>query len=327
MKPVSELAPKWEHDRLRVLSLDGGGIRGVFSASVLAEIEDQQGVRIADYFDLIIGTSTGGIIALGLGMGLSARDLLSFYVKNGTAIFPSTFFHQRLGRGLRHLGWHKYSAEPLKKALEEVFGDSQLGESRSRLVITSFDGVAGDVHLFKTSHHPKFSRDYRDTVVNIALATSAAPTYLPGHRPGDGRHFIDGGVWGNCPAPLGVMEAIAVLGAARESVEVLSIGTTEAPFSVGKLRSRLGLITGGKGAVQLVMEAQAKAAIAQANLLTDHHRMLRISPVRSSTSLDDCRQMDDLTGLGAYTARRHLPEITARFLDQPVEPFTPYRQL
>ncbi len=73
------------------------------------------------------------------------------------------------------------------------------------------------------------------------------------------------------------------------------------------------------------MEAQAKAAVAQANLLTDHDRMLRISPVTSATSLDDCRRIDDLTGLGAHAARHHLPKIAARFLDAPVTPFQPYR--
>jgi uncharacterized protein len=324
MTSVSE-APAWRDRRFRVLSLDGGGIRGVFSASVLSAVEEQQGIRVADYFDLIIGTSTGGIIALGLGMGLSAREILTFYTKNGPRIFPTTFFHQRVGGFVRHLAWHKYSAEPLKNALEEVFGDRLLGESQRRLVITSFDAVAGDVHLFKTSHHPKFTRDYQEKVVDVALATSAAPTYLPGHHPGDGRRFIDGGVWGNCPAPLGILEAMTVLGAPRESVEVLSIGTTESPFSVGKLASRLGLLPGGSGAVRLLMEAQAKAAVAQANLLTDHDRMLRISPVTNATSLDDCRQIRDLTGLGAHAARHHLPKISSRFLDAPAGPFQPYR--
>lgn len=317
----------WGHERFRVLSLDGGGIRGVFSASVLAAIEEQLDVRVADYFDLIIGTSTGGIIALGLGMGLSARDILDFYTENGPRIFPSTFFHQRFVRGVRHLVRYKHSEKPLKAALEAVFGDRRLGESTKRLVITSFDAVAGDVHLFKTSHHPKFTRDFRDKVVDVALATSAAPTYLPGHHPGDGRRFIDGGVWGNCPAPLGILEAITVLGAARESVEVLSIGTTEAPFSVGKAASRLGLLTGGKGAVRLLMEAQAKAAVAQANLLTDHSRMLRINPITGGTALDDCREIADLTGLGAHAARHYLPKIAPRFLDAPATPFAPYRSL
>ena len=317
-------APRWEHGRLRVLSLDGGGIRGVFSAAVLAAIEEQLGLSVANYFDLIIGTSTGGIIALGLGMGLSAEDILEFYAKSGPDIFPTAFFHQRVGRSFRHLFWHKYSARALRNALLQVFGERRLGESKCRLVVTSFDAVAGDVHLFKTAHHPKFTRDFREEVVDVALATSAAPTFLPGHQPGDGRRFVDGGVWGNCPAPLGVLEAVTVLGAAREEVDLLSIGTTEAPFSLSSLRSRFGLLTGGKAAVQLLMEAQAKAAVAQANLLTDH-RMVRISPVTSSTSLDDCRRIPELIGLGAHAARHKLPSLVNSFFASPAPAFQPYR--
>src|SRR5690606_36808860 len=134
-----------------------------------------------------IGTSTGGIFAIGLGMGLSARDTLDLYVGSGPKIFPTFFFHLRVGGFLRHLAWHKYSPEPLRKALQEIFGDRRLGESKARLVVTSFDAIAGDVHLFKTSHHPKFTRDYRERVADVALATSAAPTYLPGHYPVDDR--------------------------------------------------------------------------------------------------------------------------------------------
>jgi len=71
----------------KILSIDGGGIKGVFPASFLTTIEDSIGDRVSNYFDLIVGTSTGGIIALGLGLGLPAKDILSFYEEKGSAIF------------------------------------------------------------------------------------------------------------------------------------------------------------------------------------------------------------------------------------------------
>src|SRR5262245_32275966 len=115
----------------RILSIDGGGIRGVFPASLLAEVEESIGASVANYFDLIVGTSTGGIIALGLGLGLSAAEVLRFYQEHG----PTIFCGNRLLRLIRHIGLSKYSSGPLRNALQAAFGDRRLGESRNRLVI------------------------------------------------------------------------------------------------------------------------------------------------------------------------------------------------
>ena len=106
----------------RVLAIDGGGIKGVFPASFLATVEDALGDRVAKYFDLIAGTSTGGIIALALGLGLPASDILEFYENAG----PTIFSGNRFIRFLRHFGWSKYSQVPLRKALTSVLGDSRL---------------------------------------------------------------------------------------------------------------------------------------------------------------------------------------------------------
>ena len=112
------MADTGDHATRRVLCIDGGGIKGVFPASFLSTIEESLGRPVADYFDLIVGTSTGGIIALGLGLGLSAGDLLRFYVERGPAIF----------NGNRPVGWirqlfrAKYTPEILKQSLSEAFG-------------------------------------------------------------------------------------------------------------------------------------------------------------------------------------------------------------
>ena len=130
----------------RILSIDGGGIKGVFPAAFLATIEQSVGGNIADYFDLIVGTSTGGIIALGLGMGLTAGEILRFYETHGPSIFGGNCFL----RGLRSWFRAKYDRQPLESALIEVFGERRLGESRKRLVIPSLNSETGEVHVWKT---------------------------------------------------------------------------------------------------------------------------------------------------------------------------------
>jgi Patatin-like phospholipase len=133
----------------RILSLDGGGIRGVFPAAFLARLEEHLEHPIGRYFDLIAGTSTGGIIAIGLGLGLSAGDILKLYVEQGSAIFDQEHgavknWVRAKVRGMAHLFVTKHSSEPLRRALEGVLGRRRLGESRTRLVKS---GSGARLHL------------------------------------------------------------------------------------------------------------------------------------------------------------------------------------
>src|SRR5437016_2708903 len=116
----------------RILSIDGGGIKGVFPASFLASVEEDIGDRIAKYFDLIVGTSTGGIIALALGLGYPAKDILQFYEELGPQVFKRPPIWRRIV-------FAKYSHDALKAALESQFGGRRLGESSARLVIPSMN--------------------------------------------------------------------------------------------------------------------------------------------------------------------------------------------
>lgn len=209
----------------RVLSLDGGGLKGVFSAAVLANLEKDLGVRIQDYFDLIVGTSTGGLIALGLGLGLTPTQMLDFYLTNGPAIFPQ---HPLVRRGLwlKQLFRHKLPADPLYQALQAVYGEeTKLGASKKRLVLTSFDLNRNLPVLLKTSHAPNLKRDCQLYAWQVAAATGAAPTYFPAIDFGLGR-LVDGGVWANNPAMVGALEATELLGVPRQEISILSIGTS-----------------------------------------------------------------------------------------------------
>src|SRR5208283_110292 len=108
----------------RILSIDGGGMKGVFPASFLATIEKTIEGPIGEYFDLIAGTSTGGILALGLGLGFQASELLELYRGRGNAIFPPSI-NERIRHWLRSR--NRYSPEPLRAALTDVFGQKLLG--------------------------------------------------------------------------------------------------------------------------------------------------------------------------------------------------------
>jgi patatin-like phospholipase/acyl hydrolase len=312
----------------RILSLDGGGIMGTFTAAVLAQLEEMTGKKVVNHFDLITGTSTGGIIAIALGLGIPAKEVLDFYATKGPDIFPSTGITRRLRNILRWAWRPKYSQGKLQDAVRSVVGDRLLGESRCRLVINSYDAVRGDVHLFKTAHHERFKMDYKVPAAEVAMATAAAPTYFPAFTGNGGLTHIDGGIWANCPATVGLIEAIAVLGRNPADVDILSIGTTTEPFHISGRRRRGGLLFWNKGLIDMLMQAQVAGALAQAKVLTGR-KALRINTVTRPKrfQMDDSRQIADLKALGIAEARQHEDEISQRFLDVPVDPFTPFHQV
>ena len=147
----------WPDDRtFRILSLDGGGIKGIFPAAILAYLEENwlNGQPIGDYFDLIAGTSTGGIIALGLGAGLAARSLLDLYVNEGHRVFPPRQ-RQKSNRLIRRLSSNRYDRAALDELLWQILGVKTLRESRYRLLIPATEAKHGDPAVYKTPHHPR----------------------------------------------------------------------------------------------------------------------------------------------------------------------------
>lgn len=308
----------------RILCIDGGGIKGVFPASFLSTVEESLGSPVADYFDLIVGTSTGGIIALGLGLGLRASDLLHFYQERGPAIFNG---NGKIGI-LRQLFRAKYNPEPLRKCLSEAFGSRRLGDSRKRLVIPSFNVESGEVHVWKTAHHPRLERDYLHSAVEVALSTGAAPTYFPTYKAQSGTPLIDGGVWANNPVAIAAVEAIGVLGWQASELRILSLGCTAAPFDIdwGRKHS-LGKLGWATKIADLFVTAQSVSATGMAqHLLSDRNNLVRISPTvgKNRFELDRVREIPSLRGIGNSEARKALPQLRPTFFNEPVrEDFVP----
>lgn len=225
---MPELPPS--EGTFKALTIDGGGIKGLYSALLLAHLEDKYGGRIADYFDLLCGTSTGGLIALALSLRIPAREIAEFYRDKAGVIFPKRGWARST---LRHLvGPGKYGQDGLRSALTERFGDHVLGDSECLLCIPSYSLTGDRPWIFKYDHECLEGRDNRTPYVDVALATSAAPTFFPvvtmathgGHR------FIDGGVYANNPVVIALVEALThFVGDDKpyDCVEVLSVPSVE----------------------------------------------------------------------------------------------------
>ncbi|MDB5712867.1 MAG: patatin [Sphingomonadales bacterium] len=219
----------------QILSLSGGGFLGLYTASVLAMIEEQTGKPIVESFDLIAGTSVGGIIALGLSAGRSAADIRNAFLEDGADIFSA----RPPARGWLSSRWQivtglpsaRYDPHNLRKTIDRIAGaGTKMSDLRRPMVIPSVNLTKGGPKVFKTGHHPRFVLDWRLDVVDVALATSAAPTYFPIHRIGN-ELFADGGMFANSPDLIALHEAEQFLGAKRDDIRLLSIGTTTSAFA------------------------------------------------------------------------------------------------
>lgn len=300
-----------ESGRFQILSLDGGGIRGVFTAAVLAAIEEDHGIRLIDHFDLIAGTSTGGIIALALGLGIRPREVVEFYVGHGPEIFKKSTFRSSL-----HWVKRKYPATQLQNALQRILGNRRFGESEKRLVIPSFNIAENDVYVFRTPHHERLRRDYRAYAWQVAMATAAAPTFFPAFEGLDGLRLIDGGVWANNPAMVALVEAVGALEIPQEQIALLSIGTVAGLKAYGLNLNQAGKLGWAKAATDVILDATSIGVNNQVRFLLGADRYLRANPFASdaSVSLDNIDSVDELLGRARHFSRKMMPEISKRFL-------------
>lgn len=239
----------------KILCIDGGGIKGLFSAQVLAKFEETFGTLTSEHFDLVCGTSTGGIIALGVASKTPMKDVVKFYIDHGPRIFSQRW---KLG-GLGELFYSikqaviksKYSDKALRKALTSVFGSKKIAESQNLLCIPAFNITTSTPRIFKKDYG-SLNQDDDKTFVEVALATTAAPTYFPVQEI-DSLQYVDGGLYANNPVLVGLMESIfkgywikpkSQRGPDDyDGVQILSIGSCIIPngdYAKHKRRSFLG---------------------------------------------------------------------------------------
>lgn len=220
-------------DPLKVLAIDGGGIRGVIPAMILNAIEERTKRPICKLFDLIAGTSTGGILALGLAKPsaqdedlpeYTAADLAELYEKEGGRIFDRSLWHTITA--LDDLIDEKYDVAGLEAVLQDYFGDTLLSKAVTETLITSYELETRQPWFF-ARHKARKDPTYDFTMRFVARATSAAPTYfepeeLKATKPHGG--LVDGSVFANNPAMCGYVE-MKMLHPDAEDVLVVSLGT------------------------------------------------------------------------------------------------------
>jgi uncharacterized protein len=221
---VAEAAPR----EFRILALSGGGYLGLYSAALLAAIEARAGEPIGRRFDLVAGTSVGGIIAAAVAFELPLSELVDFFVEHGAEVFsaraaPSGAVGRLLDLSRSVLG-PKYANDALREALDARLGRATFADALHPLVLPAVNVTRSTTKVFKTPHALESRGDERVRVADAVLAACAAPAYFPS-VPIDGALYADGGLFAVAPDQVALHEAEHFMGIAPDRVRMLSIGT------------------------------------------------------------------------------------------------------
>lgn len=258
--------------KLKVLSIDGGGIKGLYSAYILKSISNDYHINLNEYFDLFCGTSTGGIIAIALANGTSIDRIIHFYENKGPLIFPFKNPITYMFSLIKQLAlWGKYSDKELRNSLIEVFEDKEIKDLHKNICIPAIRLSNQQMIIFKKDHSPNLSLHNNIKLVDIALATSAAPTYFPIVNIKDvGEGFIDGGLGANDPALIGAIEASKYFIKDGNKFDLLSIATISDPNgSSATMNKRRWSPFWFKDIIELVMNVQSKCVYYNMKFLKD----------------------------------------------------------
>ncbi|HSD77184.1 MAG TPA: patatin-like phospholipase family protein [Solirubrobacteraceae bacterium] len=310
---------------MRVLCIDGGGIRGIIPALVLAELEERTGRRTAEMFDLIAGTSTGGILAAalvrpgddGAAPRYSARDLLGLYEAEGPEIFD-----RPLLKRIRSVdGWldERYDDAGLVAALRRYLDGARLSDALADVLITAYE-IEGRFAFFFRSARARADRAYDFALADACRATAAAPTYfeparvtdLAGDRP---YALIDGGVYAANPA-LCALADVAADGDTSGVDLLLALGTGShtRPLPYAQVRG-WGQLEWARSIVDVVFDGQADTTdFAVGRLLPgDRYVRLQVELDHASDALDDAspRNMAALRAEGTRLLREQAATVDA----------------
>lgn len=228
---------KWSVEKpFQALALTGGGFRGLFAAQALQCMEEHLGHPIGRHFDISCGTSIGGIVALAIAFEVPMKKVVDVFTEFGGTIFPP----HAPPKSKWQIGWDlfshrnrpRYSSVPLRKAIASLIPeDAVLGDAIHPVAIPAVNVTEGRPQIFKTRHKPEWHRDWKLKVIDVALATSAAPTFFDLAEV-SGSLYSDGGLFANAPDMIAVHEAEHYFGVPVDAVRMLSIGTTTKSYSI-----------------------------------------------------------------------------------------------
>ncbi len=277
----------------KILSIDGGGIRGIYPAYILQCIEERLGIKLLDTFDLIAGTSTGSIIAAGVATGLPASEIVEMYKKHGAKIFQKK--RPCLPNTLSQIFFDSiYDSKNLDNALTDVFKDTRMSDIKKPLILPCTDISNGGVHVIKSIYSKEFTRDNKVLLKDAVLASCSAPTYFNPHKLGENL-LSDGSLWANNPALAAVIDAKRRLKVKFEDIQVLSIGTGSSKIEYGTNPFRKwGFMNGWKLGkfIDLVLSLQSQSAMNYLGLMLQPEQIKRIDLDSDiPLSLDDVSQI------------------------------------
>src|SRR5690554_3204624 len=270
-----------EQEKFKILSIDGGGIKGVFPAKFLTSLEEEIGEgQTHKHFDLICGTSTGGIIALALSLGIPAKEILKLYQDNAKTIFGS--------KNWNFVKRPFYCNKPLEKLIRDIFKkyhhldeDPRINDAlvKAKLLIPTYSLLDGATQVLKTPHTSDLIMDKHIPMYMAAMATSAAPTYFNAYsnkfkRIGsdtfeDFSNKVDGGVFANNPSMIGIIEATTRLEEELDNIQLLSIGTGQYKYEEAKTKNKWPVLywVKKKRIIELFMQSQSQLVHNSVNIL------------------------------------------------------------
>ncbi|MDD2370323.1 MAG: CBASS cGAMP-activated phospholipase [Sulfuricurvum sp.] len=285
--------------KFRILCLDGGGIRGLYSAQILKRIQDDCGIDFYNDFDLIVGTSTGSILAGSIVKKVAIDKVISLYENEGKSIFRKSLF-PKMG-----LFGSKYSSEPLKEQLKSIFENTVLGDIEKPLLICATDIGNSTQFVFKTTFNGQndscgnakaLVRDKKIALYDAILASSSAPIFFPPHKIGN--HLLaDGGLWANSPVLVALAEAKKIFKIEPKDVAVVSIGTGVEENDYHINTSRWGFLNGWKREkfISMILNLQTKTNNSLLQFLMPKENILRLTYTSDKTlPLDDISQNKNL---------------------------------
>ena len=297
-------------DTFHILALDGGGTRGIYTAQLLAKIEQALQRRIKTCFDLIVGTSTGAIIAGAAVSDIPMTDIVELFEIEASYIFRRRWYRIPLFLS-------KYPSQKLAQIIAAHLPGTPLSDITTPLMITSSEIAKSEVQIFRSnydSHDSEIAPTSKGVGLRDAiLASCAAPTFFA-PKSVDDLLLADGGLWANNPSTVAFTEARSAFGKDASQVRMLSIGTGHSR-NMYKQRRGWGFITGWGGAklTSYVMTLQSQASARTTKLLLQQN-YLRINPEIDFWELDTLTQLDNLKSLADRDFEKHAAEITAFIL-------------
>ena len=287
-----------------ILAVDGGGVRGIYAAEILAKIEQTTQRSVRESFDLLAGTSTGSIVTGAAAAGISMEEVVRLFELEA----PRIFNKGRVPSGLAMFVKSRYSRDALEEVLADYVPQIQMGQLDTALMITSADIATGGVHVFKSRYLQDLGQPYeRDGNVllrDAILASCAAPTYFDPKSVG-AHLLVDGGLWANNPSIIALTEAVAKFKKEVKQVRIFSLGTGHTT-AMYPHHSRWGLLTGWERdkLIAFTFGLQSQASTSMARLILED-RYLRLDPTIEGWELDDVARMGNLKALADrdYTFR------------------------